>query len=273
MLHINQLELKAIFFTLLAFKQVSSQPVLIKTDNTTCVAYINHQGGTMSANLSRIAEDLWKLCLKRSITLLAEHIPGVKNVIADQASRMKTTKNEWMLRPVIFQQINKLWGPFQVDLFANRSNTQLPRYFSWIPDPYAEAVNAFLQPWNRVRLWANPPWILIPRVLAKIVRDKATVALLVPYWVSAPWFPLLVSLLISPPIILSGEDLLLPTHPHQQYPLRNPSWKILVCNISGHGMKQKAFLKKLSTSSQVEGLYICEKSETRFSTGSAVALS
>src|SRR6266542_3969913 len=55
-LHINHLELKAIFFTLQAFRDISHQIVLIRT-----AAYINHQGRITSKNLSMIAEDLWKI--------------------------------------------------------------------------------------------------------------------------------------------------------------------------------------------------------------------
>ncbi|CAB5309055.1 unnamed protein product [Rhizophagus irregularis] len=85
-LHINHLEMKAIHFALRTFNQVMNQTVLIRTDNTTCVAYINHQGGTMSADLSKSTEELWNLCLAQNINLRAEHIPGIQNVEADQAS-------------------------------------------------------------------------------------------------------------------------------------------------------------------------------------------
>jgi hypothetical protein len=57
-LHINILELKAILFALLAFKDLKDQLIMIHTDNTTRVAYINHQGGTTSTLLSKIAEEL-----------------------------------------------------------------------------------------------------------------------------------------------------------------------------------------------------------------------
>jgi len=39
--------------------------------------------------------------------------------------------------------IQKTWGPFSVDLFAARNNTQLPLYYSFRPDPGALAVDAF----------------------------------------------------------------------------------------------------------------------------------
>ena len=89
-----------------------------------------------------------------------------------------------------------------MDLFASHHNSQLHRYFSWTPDPGAEAINAFHQTWSKMNLWANPPWILIPRILSKLIREKATMTILVPWWETAPWFPLLLDLLIEPPLVI-----------------------------------------------------------------------
>ena len=51
-LHINVLELKAAFLALRRFKdQCQEQTVLVATDNSTVVAYINKQGGTHSAEM------------------------------------------------------------------------------------------------------------------------------------------------------------------------------------------------------------------------------
>jgi hypothetical protein len=107
-LHINVLELKAVWFALLMFKDLKDQLVLIRTDNMTSVAYINHQGGTTSDMLSKIAEEMWSLCLKRNIHLRAQHIPGFQNVIADQASRMKLDRHDWKLHPDIFRILDQI---------------------------------------------------------------------------------------------------------------------------------------------------------------------
>ena len=51
-LHINVLELKAVSLALRNFKdQCQNQTVLVATDNSTVVAYINKQGGTHSAEM------------------------------------------------------------------------------------------------------------------------------------------------------------------------------------------------------------------------------
>lgn len=43
-----------------------------------------------------------------------------------------------------------------VNLFANSLNTRLDKFYSWIPDPEAEAYNALLNPWVGIRGYAFP---------------------------------------------------------------------------------------------------------------------
>ena len=57
-LHINVLELKAVSLALRDFKdQCQNQTVLVATDNSTVVAYINKQGGTLSRDVCSPVED------------------------------------------------------------------------------------------------------------------------------------------------------------------------------------------------------------------------
>ena len=88
-LHINVLEMKAIFLALSqAVHKVKNSTVLISMDNTTVVAYIRHQGGTHSTELSEEVWNVLNLCLAHNIQLLAKHIPGRFNTLADRMSRV-----------------------------------------------------------------------------------------------------------------------------------------------------------------------------------------
>ena len=163
-LHINELKLLAAQFALRAFlKNVRDVSVLLKSDNVTTVAYINHLGGTRSGVLVNISKELWLWCLQRGIALKAQHLPGKENLNADFMSRHLRDRTDWILNPALFNLINQMWGPLQVDLFATRFSRQLPRYFSWRPDPEAEATDAFLQDWRNLQAYAHPPWCLIAR--------------------------------------------------------------------------------------------------------------
>ena len=70
------------------------------------------------------------------LQLSAAYLPGELNVLADMLSRSsQILKNEWSLGHRAFQWLVRLspFGPPQVDLFANRFNHKLPRFFSALP--------------------------------------------------------------------------------------------------------------------------------------------
>ena len=132
-LHINILELKGAFLALQALiKDKRSITVSLNMDNSTAVAYINHQGGTHSPQLLQLALQLWNWCVERHIVLVAHHVPGKSNSLADRESRVFVDNSDWMLDP-------RLIRPFlrdrRTDLFASRLTHQLPNHVSWRPDP------------------------------------------------------------------------------------------------------------------------------------------
>ena len=70
---------------------------VITTDNTTVVAYINKQGGTHSNTPLWLVVDLFLWLQTQDIAILARHIPGCLNVIADHISRPnQPIATEWI---------------------------------------------------------------------------------------------------------------------------------------------------------------------------------
>ena len=120
------------------------------------MTYVNNRGGTHSASLTQLAKTVCLWCMERKISLVAEHIPGLMNTVADKESRRQADRWDWKLCPAIFQRINLIWGPLTLDLFASRTTTQLERFFSWRLDPLAAETDAFCQQWVW-RTFANPP--------------------------------------------------------------------------------------------------------------------
>ena len=145
-------------------------------------------------------------CLERNIHITAQHLPGLLNTIADAESRTLRDRTDWKLNPVIFHKIDQLWGPLEVDLFASRLSTQCQRYFSWRPDPSAEATDAFLQTWTHMRGYANPPWNLVGRTLSQIQAQQTDVVLIAPVWKSQPWYPTLLLMLIDFPSVNNNRQ-------------------------------------------------------------------
>ena len=110
--HINCLEMQAASLAVQSFlRDQSGVSVLLQLDNTTTVAYINNLGGTVSPHLTRLARFLWLWALQRDISLTAEHIPGVTNLVADMESTTIRDRTDWKLSPAIFDRISLIFGP------------------------------------------------------------------------------------------------------------------------------------------------------------------
>ena len=270
--HINYLEMLAAFLALQSFTKDLPHPltVYLYMDNTSAISYLNRRGGTTSLSLSYLAKETWQWCMSRNISLVANHLPGHLNTVADTESRMIRDRWDWQLNPSIFQRISQKWGPFAVDLFASRLTHQLPAYFSWRPDPQAAATDAFLQVWPSQISYANPPWGLILRVLSEISHQQAEVVIVAPVWKSQSWYPVLLSLLFdfphlitSPPDQLLSQESLLP-------PFQPQEVQLAVWPTSGISVKQKSFQNKLQNSSWHHGEISPQKLTTHsFTSGSA----
>ena len=228
-LHINILELKAVLFALKSFAkvyQMTNVHVRFKIDNTPAQAYISHQGGTKSVGLCNQAQELWKWCLLHQTIVSAEHLSGIHNWDADQASRIFDDCTEWMISPHLLREALSLLAVNpSIDLFASRLNKQFPIFCSWKPDPDAWKIDAFSFPWIQKGLYAFPPFCLVGKVLAKVIQDKSqNLVLVTPWWPSQPWFPLLKSLAITQPLFLKETKRTL-VFPHSED--LHPLWRQL----------------------------------------------
>ena len=67
-----------LYSTMAAAPRLKNSVVLVETDNSTTMAYVNHLGGR-SRFLSEVAHRLWRVTNQFGITLRAVHRPGVEN--------------------------------------------------------------------------------------------------------------------------------------------------------------------------------------------------
>ena len=168
--HINILELKAALFSSKAFcRDVKHSAILLRTDNTTTVAHVNHKGST-KPEAHRIIKELWLWCLDNDNFVTATFLPGVDNTEADFQSRLNRDI-EWKLDENIFSKIMHILGPCDTDLFASRVNNQLSRYVAWEPDPYAVHIDSFTLDWSLVKGYIFPSFSLMHKILQKIELD------------------------------------------------------------------------------------------------------
>ena len=209
--------------------------------------------GHHSQTLNSIATQLWKWCLDHQVHLTAEYLPGVKNKIAYEESRVIKDLWNWMIHPQVFDQINTRWGPLEVDMFASRLTHQVLKFFSWGLDPAAEAVNAFNQDWSQFVGYANPPWCLILSVLAKIRRDRAKVILVAPVWSTQPWYPLILQILYNVPCLLPKRDDLVISPSQREFIMPTGVPQLATWPLSGNSASQEAFQQMLLGCSQHPG--------------------
>ena len=146
--------------------------------------------GSKKLHLHALAIKVFSLSVQNNIRLEPEWIPRGLNEKADFLSRI-IDYNDWMLNPVVFADIDSLWGPHSVDRFASFLNFQVLRYNSRCWSPGAEAVDSFTVNWEGENNWLCPPIGLIARVIRHAQACKAVGTLIVPVWPSAPFWPLL----------------------------------------------------------------------------------
>lgn len=205
---INYLELLAAYYGLRCFaSEKSNTNILLRLDNTTAIAYINRMGGVRYKHLNNLARTICSWCEKRKIFIFASYISSSDNYIADKESRIKDFNSEWSINKDCLKSLfHVLEYTPEIDLFASNQNTKCTRFFSWKPDPYSEAVDAFTVSWENLKLYAFPPFSLLPRVLQKLQVDNAEGLVIAPNWPTQPWFPVFMQLLKSKPFYLHAND-------------------------------------------------------------------
>ena len=173
-MHINVLELKAILFGLRSLcDHICDSHIKILSDNTTAVHCINNMGSCRSVDCDKITKSIWDWVIKRRLWLSSPHIPGRKNMEADEESRKTELRIKWKLNRTIFHNMLKYFQYYtEIDLFASRLNAQLLRFFLYRPDPLAEITNAFSVSWEDKKFYCFPRFACIGKILQKFQQIK-----------------------------------------------------------------------------------------------------
>ena len=200
-LHINVLETLAVIFCFQCFfRHVQDVSILVRSDNTTTVSYINHLGGVHAPEISDQIIKLYEFCLERNISIKATYLKGKKNTRADSLSR-RVRDHCYSLPLHSFHQICSFFRIFpEVDLFASRLNAKVKMFFSYGPDPEASGFEAFSQVWP-CKVYAFPPIMLIGKFLSRFIASTSSDGILIlPFWPTQPYFPSLLEVLFQQPL-------------------------------------------------------------------------
>ena len=103
LLHINLLEMKAMFLALQSFREeVTGRRVTMMCDNSAVVAYVNKQDGTVSCSLCSLASRLLRWTVILDLHLDARYLPGQSSVPANLLSRRdQVIGTDWSLHPQV----------------------------------------------------------------------------------------------------------------------------------------------------------------------------
>ena len=187
--------------------QCQNQTVLVATNNSTVVVYINKQGGTHSAEMCVL---LWKImtwCHHYHITLKARHILGCLNVMAHLLSRLNQVQStEWSLHPQVFK--SQKWFTPHVDLFATHPKPQASTVRVFNPRPKCVGHGCSEHKLDGSHCLCLPT-ALLHRVIQKIRQCHCLITVIVPDWPGMPWFWDLMQLSTEIPLQLPVSTTLL----------------------------------------------------------------
>ncbi len=193
----NRLEMLAV---ILALKNVLADlrghHVLVHSDNTSVVSYLNHQGGLRSRPLCKLASQIPPV-VPKEVSLWVAYIPGAHNIGADILPYSSGLRpGEWGSTPSGGADMEA-----RVDLFMSREMSHCPLWFS-LTHPAPPRPDAMMQTWPRLCLYTFPPIALLPRVLERVCQDRVLLLLIALRWPGRVWLPDLISLLDGPPLEL-----------------------------------------------------------------------
>ena len=166
--------------------------VLLYEDNQAVVFIIRNRVSRSPALMSELKR-LLVLLDDLQITLSVRYIRSALNP-ADEFSRL-TYRDAWGFTPRLQANLlarfqHRLRANFTLDAFACHRSAVVPRYASRFNEPGSLGPDGLALDWSNEVLWLNPPWALLPDILAKLQRTPtARGVLFCPFWPTALWWP------------------------------------------------------------------------------------
>jgi len=168
------------------FKHKSVQ---IFTNNSNVVTVLKQ--GSTNLGINDITLRIASFTHKHNISLLPTWVPRAQNHIADALTHLEDP-SDWTLNSSVFRRITDQWGLPTIDRFASHSNHLLPKFNSVLWCPGSVGINALSQTdWSSHFNWCFPPFNIIPSVISLVHKFNAKSIIILPFWPSSPWWPLL----------------------------------------------------------------------------------
>ena len=183
-------ELHCVSFALKSFAHLlSGCDVKWFTDNQAVPSIVH--SGSMKEHLHILALDIFQTAKDNKIDIEVEWIPRTQNERADYLSKI-VDYDEWTVKDCYFHAVTSVWGPCSVDCFASYKNRKVPRFYSKYFNPDSLGVDSLAFSWVGETCWLVPPVSLVKKVILHVCLCCCRGFLVVPYWLSAHYWPLLV---------------------------------------------------------------------------------
>jgi len=174
--------------TRISDSQAQNETIRWLSDNQNVISIL--MVGSKNPSLQEEALAVFSMAACNLIRIEPEWIPRKYNEQAYYLSHIQD-KDDWAVDTRLFQMLNQLWGPYNIDRFADHVNTRLLRFNSRYWCPGTEAVDVFTCNWGKDLNWICPSLYLVPRVLCHAEKTHAAGTLIVPVWRSAPFWPII----------------------------------------------------------------------------------
>ena len=138
-----------------------------------------------------LALDIIQTAKDNKIDIEVEWIPRTQNERADYLSKI-VDYDDWTVKDCYFYAVTSVWGPCSVDCFASYKNCKVLRFYSKYFNPDSLGVYSLPYSWVGETCWLVPPVSLVKKVILHVCLCRCRGFLVVPYWLLAHYWPLLV---------------------------------------------------------------------------------
>jgi len=164
---------------------LADRTLKLLSDSRCAVADVNGMGG--APDVFPFVQRLWSLAAHHGVDLLAEWRPRETVLMqeADLHSKLLDA-GDWGLSAAAYHDVCSAFACVpEVDWFASSWSAKCHVFCSRFLEPHCTFVDAFAFDWrlshSRVS-YVCPPHMLVSRVLAKLLLDRASCVLVLPAW-------------------------------------------------------------------------------------------
>ncbi|KAK3250395.1 hypothetical protein CYMTET_40225 [Cymbomonas tetramitiformis] len=182
--HINYLELFTVWWAVALWgSQLSGRTVVVRIDNQCALRQVDKLWGPVE--YLPLLEQIFYLCAKHDVRLRPVYINTKDNLLADLLSRLKLSafhlehrafmrasiwrqdRDDWMLHPALWHELDVELGPFTLDACVAPSRANAFCSLSW-----SHEEDARVQAFDGHNAWGNLPFSVMLDILRNFLRCK-----------------------------------------------------------------------------------------------------